>query len=166
MMLATRYCDECVLGHFKMRSMSGNQRATASSHYLVQFKSIGTIFVEIHRYFAKRMGSKVFVFFYPILANFNHKATYRRQTISILLRHVGLLRLLVPSWKHIMFEKSKIFFEIFIFQRWYVFSMKPKAKYPTCLLKMLIVCRLLYAVHFMVEIGRKRVLFRSALPGR
>ena len=71
--------------------------------------------IEVHWYhfrrnptiFRKAHGLQSFRVFYPILANFDHKATYRRQTINILLRHVGLLWLLVPSWKHFIFEKPK-----------------------------------------------------------
>ena len=49
----------------------------------------------------------------PFLANFNHKATYRRQTMNILLRHVGFIWLLVICLKHTFFEKFKISKNIF-----------------------------------------------------
>jgi len=57
--------------------------------------------------------------FLPFFGQFHHKAAYRRQTINIVSRHVGLLWLLVPCWKHTIFEKWKfrekkeVFFRIF-----------------------------------------------------
>jgi len=86
----------CALEVFEMRSMSGKQRVMSLSHDLVQVKSIGTIFIKIGRYLAEPRALQFSCLSCPILANFNHKATYRRQTINIVSRHVGLLRLLVP----------------------------------------------------------------------
>jgi len=54
-----------------------------------------------------RPAKLLFEVFWPFLANFSHKTTYRRQTMNILLRHVGFIWLLVTCLKHIFFEKSK-----------------------------------------------------------
>ena len=70
-----------------------------------------------------RPAKLLFEVFWPFLANFNHKTTYRRQTMNILLRHVGFIWLLVTCLKHTFFEKSKFrkifldFFCLFFYQK-------------------------------------------------
>ena len=74
--------------------------------------------IEVHWYhfrrnptiFRRAHGPQSFRVFYPILAYFNHKATYRRQTINILLGNVGLLCFWfhpenIPFLKNENFEK-------------------------------------------------------------